>query len=128
MALIYLFPLPHDDITDVYSDVSDTSYISDFDDQPNSVQYDLSNGSPLDTNNFIVAHFNVNSTLAENLLDELQSVCNTLNNSVLCNTESKLDGTIPSNILMLQGYHEPIRRDRTLNGRNGGGCLIYIYN
>ena len=57
-------------------------------------------------------------------LDELQSVCTTLNISVLCITVSKLDDTIPSNILTLQGYHEPIRNDRTLNGRNGGGCLI----
>ena len=83
-------------------------------------------GSPLDTNNFIVAHFNVNSILAENWLDELQSVCTTLHISVLCITESKLDDNIPNNILTLQGYHEPIRRDRTLNGRKGGGCLMYI--
>ena len=126
MFFIFVIDLPHDDITDVLSDVSDTSYISDFEDQPNSVQYDLSNGSPLDINKFIVAHFNVNSILAENRLDEVQSVCSTLNIAVLCITESKLDETIPSSVVMLQGYHEPIRRDRILNGRQGGGCLMYI--
>ena len=59
-------------------------------------------------------------------MEELQSVCTILNVAVLCITESKLDETIPSNIVMLQGYYEPIRRDRALNGRHGGGCLMYI--
>ena len=27
---------------------------------------------------------------------------------------------------MIPGYHEPVRRDRKINGRNGGGVLIYI--
>ena len=106
--------------------MSNISCISDFEDQPISVQYDLSNGSPLDKDKFIVAHFNINSILAENRLDELQSVCRTLNVAVLCITESKLDETIPSSVVMLKGYHEPLRRDRTLNGRHGGGCLMYI--
>ena len=33
---------------------------------------------------------------------------------------------IPSNLIMIPGYHEPVRRDRHINGRNGGGVLIYI--
>ena len=27
---------------------------------------------------------------------------------------------------MIPGYHEPVRRDRNVNGRNGGGVLIYV--
>ena len=45
---------------------------------------------------------------------------------VLVLTESKLDSTIPSNILSIPGYHEPIRKDRPINGRSGGGVMIYI--
>ena len=41
-------------------------------------------------------------------------------------TESKLDDSIPTNLITIPGYHEPVRRDRIINGRNGGGCLIYI--
>ena len=38
-------------------------------------------------------------------------------------TESKLDQTIPINLITLPGFHEPLRRDRN---RHGGGCLVYI--
>ena len=38
-------------------------------------------------------------------------------------TESKLNNAIPSHLISLPGYHEPLRRDRN---RNGGGVLIYI--
>ena len=40
-------------------------------------------------------------------------------------TESKLDQTIPTNLICLPGFHEPVRRDRN---RHGGGCLIYVAN
>ena len=53
----------------------------------------------------------------------LSDICNTLNLAVLVITESKLDETIPINLLTIPGYHEPVRRDRN---RNGGGVLIYI--
>ena len=49
-----------------------------------------------------------------------------LNLSVLVITESKLDETIPTNLISIPGYHEPVRRDRCSGGRNGGGVLIYI--
>ena len=51
------------------------------------------------------------------------NICNTLNLAVLVITESKLDETIPTNLITIPGYHEPVRRDRN---RNGGGVLIYI--
>ena len=40
------------DMSDIGSDVSDLSYISDLDDEHQSVNYDLSNGSPINSNNF----------------------------------------------------------------------------
>ena len=27
---------------------------------------------------------------------------------------------------MINGYHEPVRGDRLVNGRNGGGVLVYV--
>ena len=54
--------------------------------------------------------------------------CRILNIDILIITESKLDNTIPTNLITIPGYHEPVRRDRVNNGRNGGGVLIYIAN
>ena len=31
-----------------------------------------------------------------------------------------------TNLITVPGYHEPIRHDRKINGRHGGGLLIYI--
>ena len=42
---------------------------------------------------------------------------------VLCLSESKVDDTIPDNLIQLAGYHEPIRHDRN---RRGGGTVVYI--
>jgi hypothetical protein len=114
------------DLSDIGSDVSDLSYISDLDDEHQSVNYDLSNGSPIDTNNFNIVHYNINSITADGRLDQLSDICSTLNLDVLIITESKIDQTIPSNLLTIPGYHEPVRRDRNINGRDGGGVLIYI--
>ena len=47
--------------SDVSSNVSDLSYTSDLDFDIQSYNYDLSNGSPVDINNFNIVHFNINS-------------------------------------------------------------------
>ena len=88
--------------------------------------FDISNGSPFSNDKLIILHFNINSILKEGRLGELQLICRVLNVAILVITESKLDDSIPSNLITLQGFHEPLRRDREVNGRNGGGCLIYI--
>ena len=116
------------DVSDLFSDVSDISYTSELDDAPVSVKYDLSNGSPLERDKFKVVHFNINSITAESKLTTLIDLCKTLNIHVLILTESKLDLTIPDNNIEIPGYHQPIRHDRTENGRHGGGCLMYILN
>ena len=71
-------------------------------------------------------HYNINSILADGRLEELQYTCDLLNIAVLVINESKLNDTIPNNIISLKGYYDPLRRDRLVNGRHGGGCLIYI--
>ena len=79
------------DLSDVGSNVSDLSYISDFDDECQSLNYDLSNGSPINNNNFNLVHFNINSITADGRLDQLSDICTVLNLDVLIITESKLD-------------------------------------
>ena len=114
-----------DDVFDFLGEESfhDVSFMSESEDNPNSINVDWSNGSPLNDNDFTVTHYNINSILAEGRLGELAIVCETLKIDVLIITESKLCNTIPNNLISISGFHEPLRRDRT---RHGGGVLIYI--
>ena len=114
------------DVSDLFSEVSDVSYQSDLDNMPISLNYDLDQGSPIDRDKFKIVHFNINSLTAEGRLETLTEICKTLNIHVLILTESKLDETIPNNNIEIAGYHEPIRHDREINGRHGGGCIMYI--
>ena len=106
---------------DSFDEISFT--FSEPDDQPKSIAVDLSNGSPLNPNDFIGLHYNINSITALGRLDQLNQISRSLNLDYLVINESKLDATIPSNLLLLDGFHEPVRNDRN---RDGGGCLIYI--
>ena len=115
-----------DSLSDLISECSEASFLSDFENECNSCNYDLSNGSPIDTENFNIVHYNINSILAPGKLDQLADYCKLIKVDVLIITESKLDLTIPTNLIILPGYHEPIRQDRQNNGRYGGGVLMYI--
>ena len=42
------------DMTDLLSECSDTSYMSDLEDEFNSLNIDISNGPPIDIDNFII--------------------------------------------------------------------------
>ena len=106
--------------------MSDTSYTSALDNTPQALQYDFSFGSPVPLDKFSVVHYNINSITAEGRLEALTDVCKTLNISVLILTETKLHANIPNNILTIPGYHEPIRQDRLVNGRHGGGTMMFI--
>ena len=91
------------DLSDVwsnFSDTSDTSYQSLDDNGPFAVNYDLAHEPPFDITNFTVLHYNVKSITAQGRLEELNYYCKILNISVLVCTESKLDETVPSNILL----------------------------
>ena len=111
------------EFSDVSSNISDLSYLSDLDYETHSYNYDLSYGSPIDVNNFNIVHYNINSITAADRLDQLSDICSLLNLDILIITESNLDNTIPTNMITLPGYHEPLQRDRN---RHGGGVLIYI--
>ena len=88
-----------------------------------SVNLNLKNGSPLGENNFRCLHFNINSIAAEGRLEQLSSFCKTLKVGCLALTESKLDDSIPTSTILIEGMYEPLRRDRT---RQAGGCLLYF--
>ena len=83
----------------------------------------LSNGPPINVDNFKIIHFNINSILATDRIEQLTDICRTLRIDILILSESKLDETIPNNIISIPGYHEPIRHDRN---RHGGGVIMYI--
>ena len=71
------------------------------------------------TDNFIILHYNIDSILLQNFKDccfDQKDWC----------FESKLDKTIPTNLITIPGYPEPIKHDREVNGRYGGGVYIYI--
>ena len=125
-----LFPLigmaDESEESDFFSEVSDISYMSDLDNTPTTTKYDTSNGSPVEKDKFKIVHFNINSITAEGKLEALTDLCQTLNIHVLVISESKLDPTIPNHIIAIPGYHDPIRHDRSVNGRYGGGCMMYV--
>ena len=113
-------------LSDCSSVCSDCSYQSDLNEEHKSFNFNLSNGAPINTTNFNIVHYNINSILANDKLEQLMANCKLLNIDVLIITESKLDYNIPNNLITIPGYHEPIRHDRVNNGRNGGGVLMYI--
>ena len=70
-------------LSDVSSNISDGSYLSDLDVECQSISVDLSNGSPINVDNFNIVHYNINSITADNRLDQISDICNTLNLAVL---------------------------------------------
>ena len=91
--------------SDVCSNISDLSYLSDLEDECRSFNFDLSNCSPINLNNLNIVHYNINSITAENRLEQLSDICQTLNLAVLVITESKVDENIPTHLLSIPGYH-----------------------
>ena len=65
-----------------------------------------------------MASLNINSLLAH--IDELRVFMSTSKIDILSVNETKLDLTIDDSELYLPGF-EIIRKDRKINGRNGGG-------
>ena len=98
--------------------------MSEPDDQPQSINVDLSNGSPLGKDILVVAHWNINSIWAEGRLGELTENVNALKAKIVVLSETKLDETIPNSQIAIPGFHDPIRSDRNVHG---GGCLVYIF-
>ena len=53
---------------------SDTSYISDFEDEFHSLNIDISNGPPINIDNFIIVHYNINSILTKDRIEQLTDI------------------------------------------------------
>ena len=66
-------------ISDLLRECSDTSFISDFEEEFHSLNIDISNGPPIDIDNFIIVHYNINSILATDRIEQLSDICKTLN-------------------------------------------------
>ena len=62
------------DISDLLSECSDTSNISDFEEEFHSLNIDISNGPPIDIDNFIIVHYNINSILATDRIEQLSDI------------------------------------------------------
>ena len=71
----------------------------------------------------VIACLNINSLISH--IDNLRNFIYDSNIDILAINETKLDTTILNNEIHLNGY-EIIRKDRLINGRNGGGVCIYI--
>ena len=71
------------DISDLLSECSDVSYLSDFEDECNSLTIDISNGAPIDTEHFNIVHYNINSILSPDRIEQLTDICQTLKINVL---------------------------------------------
>ena len=69
--LLLIGDLADDSMSDCSSECSEASYMSDLDDHSKSINFDFSNGSPIDKNNFNVVHYNINSILAPGKLYQL---------------------------------------------------------
>ena len=66
---------------------------------------------------------NINSLLAH--IDDLSIYISSRKIDILCINETKLDHTINGREVRLPGF-EIARKDRKVNGRNGGGVCLYI--
>lgn len=70
-----------------------------------------------------MASLNINSLLAH--IDELRVLAQDTNIDVITINETKLDASVSNSEIYIPGY-EVVRKDRSNNGRNGGGVCIYI--
>lgn len=69
-----------------------------------------------------IAHTNINSirNKIEHISAELSDY------DIICVSETKLNASIPTSQILIDGYMEPIRKDRVTN--SGGGLAIYLKN
>ena len=66
-----------------------------------------------------IAHLNIRSI--RNKLDYIRD--NFLDFDILCFSETHLDDLVPLELLKLENFDEPYRKDRT---NHGGGVLMYL--
>ena len=69
-----------------------------------------------------IAHSNINGL--RNKINDIS--VNLSEYDIICVSETKLNEHFQTTNLLIDSYHNPIRKDRNIN--NGGGLLIYIKN
>ena len=85
------------------------------------------NPGPTDTftqNQFKICHANVRSIKSPGKLDELYFLATSEKLDVITVSETWLDTSYPSELLYIEGFGMPIRKDRTVG--TGGGVAIYV--
>ena len=70
-----------------------------------------------------MANLNINSLVRH--IDELRIFMSSTKIDILCINETKCDSSISDHEVCSPGF-ELVRRDRSVNGRRGGGICIYI--
>ena len=74
---------------------------------------------------FVMAALNINSLLAH--FDDLSFFVLNSKIDVLAINETKIDSSVNDNEIHLPGF-VVVRKDRSVNGRNGGGVCMYLRN
>lgn len=69
-----------------------------------------------------IAHSNINSI--RNKIDHISAELSDYD--IICISETKLNESVQTSKILIDGYMEPIRKDRVTN--NGGGLAIYSKN
>ena len=121
------------------SNISDTNSEEDFSDKVHINDNDTSflnhsksenNGCNILTklrlknaNRIIMAHININSI--RNKFEMLREIVKT-NIDILLISETKINSSFPTSQFEIEGFSTPYRKDRSKNGQNGGGILLYI--
>ena len=67
--------------------------------------------------------FHLNTRSVRNKLDHLSDIVDSYH--ILCFSETHLDNSVDSSNLLIEGFDEPIRKDRT---QHGGGVMVYLSN
>mgnify|MGYP002259906745 FL=1 len=75
---------------------------------------------------FSVCHANVRSIKSEGKLDELRLLAETEKIDVVTLSETWLDTSFPNDLLTIDEFQPPIRKDR--ESGNGGGVALYVKN
>ena len=65
----------------------------------------------------------LNTKIIRNKLEFLINLVESF--QIACYTETHLDADVSFSNLILEGFNEPLRKDRA---RNGGGILVYLSN
>ena len=93
------------------NDISDTPYSS------------LNSLRIKNPNRIILGHLNINSI--RNKIDMVSDLVEG-KIDILLLSETKIDNTFPTSQFKISGFSLPHRHDRSVNGLNGGGLLLYV--